>query len=231
MPCSNWADAQADQSSLGARAILLVFSWDDSVSRDTWNCRYIELFKWKCPLYAWYRLFIQQNFWNSKRYWLLRSIVPEHDKTNKMTSAPSEVSDQPGHPPSLIRVFAVRMKKPWVLSYLMSAQRRLGRCPDDLNLCWVYRLFCWFCHVAAQLVSCWFESHLDFLWESHILLGWFPRKLPAFSPIQLKMSDKILTAMKPKKRLIICTPRPLPPPQHTMHVAGKTSQWDGSRNP
>ena len=33
-----------------------------------------------------------------------------HDKTNKMT-APSEDSDQPGHKPSLIRVFAVRMKK------------------------------------------------------------------------------------------------------------------------
>ena len=30
--------------------------------------------------------------------------------------APSEDSDQPGHPPRLIRVFAVRMKKPWVLS-------------------------------------------------------------------------------------------------------------------
>ena len=33
-----------------------------------------------------------------------------------MTCAPSEVSDQPG-PPSLIRVFAVRMKKHWTLSY------------------------------------------------------------------------------------------------------------------
>ena len=30
-----------------------------------------------------------------------------HDKTNKMTFAPSEDSDQPGHLPSLIRVFAV----------------------------------------------------------------------------------------------------------------------------
>ena len=39
--------------------------------------------------------------------------------------APSEDSDQPGHPPSLIRVFAVRMMKPWVLSYPLSAQRRL----------------------------------------------------------------------------------------------------------
>ena len=30
-----------------------------------------------------------------------------HDKTNKMTCAPSKDSDQPGHPPSLLRVFAV----------------------------------------------------------------------------------------------------------------------------
>ena len=50
---------------------------------------------------------------------------PPHDKTNKMTFAPSEDSDQPGHPPSLIGVFAVRMKKPWALSYTFSALRRL----------------------------------------------------------------------------------------------------------
>ena len=52
-----------------------------------------------------------------------------HDKTNKMTCAPSEDSDQHGHLPSLIRVFAVRMKKHWVLSYPKSAQWRLIRCP------------------------------------------------------------------------------------------------------
>ena len=32
---------------------------------------------------------------------------PPHDKTNKMICAPSKDSDQPGHLPSLIRVFAV----------------------------------------------------------------------------------------------------------------------------
>ena len=37
------------------------------------------------------------------------SFEPPHDKTDKMACAPSEDSDQPGHPPSLIRVFAVRM--------------------------------------------------------------------------------------------------------------------------
>ena len=39
--------------------------------------------------------------------------------------ASSEDSDQPGHPPSLTRVFVVRMKKPWVLSYSLSTLRRL----------------------------------------------------------------------------------------------------------
>ena len=39
--------------------------------------------------------------------------------------APSEDSDQPGHPSSLIRIFAVRRKNHWVLSYPLSAQRRV----------------------------------------------------------------------------------------------------------
>ena len=33
---------------------------------------------------------------------------PSHDKTNKTTFALRKDLDQPGHPPSLIRVFAVR---------------------------------------------------------------------------------------------------------------------------
>ena len=42
---------------------------------------------------------------------------PPNDKTNKMACAPSEDSDQPGHPPSLIRVFAVHLKKLGLLAY------------------------------------------------------------------------------------------------------------------
>ena len=56
---------------------------------------------------------------------IVYSYEPPHDKTNKVACAPSEYSDQPGHPPSLISVFAVRMKKAWILSYPLSAQRRL----------------------------------------------------------------------------------------------------------
>ena len=78
------------------------------------------------------------GFWSAWKYEL------QHDKTNKMTCAPSKDSDQPGHPPSLIRVFAVHMKKPWVLSYPLSAQGRLWSDWD--------RSFCWFCHAAAHIM-------------------------------------------------------------------------------
>ena len=63
---------------------------------------------------------------------LLNIVESPHDKTIKMACAPSENSDQPQHLPSLIRFFAVHMKKPWALSYSLSAQRRLvrlGGCP------------------------------------------------------------------------------------------------------
>ena len=67
---------------------------------------------------------------------------PPHDKTNKMIRTPSEDSDQPGHPPSLIRAFAVHIKTPWVLSYPLSTQRRLwSDCTDaqaNLSLWWVH---------------------------------------------------------------------------------------------
>ena len=59
--------------------------------------------------------------------------------------APSEDSDQPGHPPSLIRVFAVCMKKHWVLSYPLSAQRMLwsdwADAQADLSIRWAHTHF------------------------------------------------------------------------------------------
>ena len=57
--------------------------------------------------------------------WNEKAFERPHDKTNKMAYAPSEDTDQPGHLPSLIKVLAVCMKKAWVLSYPLSAQRRL----------------------------------------------------------------------------------------------------------
>ena len=60
------------------------------------------------------------SFWFSKLHFKGRVHIksqgqsrfePQHDKTNNVAFKPSEDSDQPGHPPNLIRVFAVRMKK------------------------------------------------------------------------------------------------------------------------
>ena len=68
---------------------------------------------------------------------------------------PIEDSDQPGHPPSLIRVFAVRMKKTSVLSYPLSAQRRLirlGKCPGWSESSLGVHSLCWFCHVTAYFM-------------------------------------------------------------------------------
>ena len=71
--------------------------------------------------------------------------------------APSENSDQPEHPPSLIRVFAVPVKKAWVLGYPLRTQQRLwsdwADAEADLSLRWVNRSFCWFCHLAAHNVT------------------------------------------------------------------------------
>ena len=50
---------------------------------------------------------IGYNFLFTKSFRLV-SNEPPRDKTNKLTCAPSEGSDQPGYRPSLIRVFAVR---------------------------------------------------------------------------------------------------------------------------
>ena len=67
---------------------------------------------------------------------------------------PSEDSDQPGHPPSLIRVFAVRLKKAWVLSYPLSAQQRLwsdwADAQADLSLRWAHSHFV--CFVMLRLI-------------------------------------------------------------------------------
>ena len=70
--------------------------------------------------------------------------------------APSEDYDQPGHPPSLIRVFAVHMKKVWVLSCPLSAQRRLirlGGCPVWSESSLAAHSFCWFCHVVVHFLT------------------------------------------------------------------------------
>ena len=93
-----------------------------------------------------------------------KKFEPPHDKTNKMTFVPSEDSDQPGHPPSLIRVSAVRSMGSWGPNFASGGQRWLwsdwADVQADLSLRWAHRSFCWFCHAVAQF-SYWnhFRNH------------------------------------------------------------------------
>ena len=103
-------------------------------------------FVWPNPICPFSSLYFSGLF---TKYLLIYPLLdllfkPPRDKTNKMACAPSEDSDQPGHPPSLIRVFAVRMKKAWTLSCPLSecpgwSESLLGAQPQY-----------WFCHEAAH---------------------------------------------------------------------------------
>ena len=98
-------------------------------------------------------------------HWLTanRIIEPERDKTNKMTCASSKDSDQPAHPPSLIRVFAVCfMGSKWPNASVSGQWRLWSDWADaqaDSSLPWAHMSFCLFCLVTAirinnQSVSC-----------------------------------------------------------------------------
>ena len=85
--------------------------------------------------------------------------------------APSVDSDQPGHPPSLIRVFAVRLKKARILSYPLSALRRLwsdwADAQADLSLRWAHNHFIGFVMRRLILVTC--EEIINSEWMVSVL--------------------------------------------------------------
>ena len=128
---------------------LTDFGWTLTAALDLKNCLLVH----------WAYI---QIFWSQKRKTI--TTIPSTSVRMKNNWAvtwqnqqnecvPSEDSDQPGHPPSLIRVYAVRMKKPWVLSYPLSAQRRLWSdwvdAQADLSLRWAHTHFVGF--VMSQL--------------------------------------------------------------------------------
>ena len=142
--CPGWSE-----SSLGAHSILLALSWgDSSCFHHQIQClslyNSLDVFSLTFSLALFVFLYIWAATWQKQQN----------------ECVPSEDSDQPGHPPSLIRVFTILMKKPWVLSYPLSAQRRLrsawastaktlipGWSESSLGA----HSFCWFCHVVAHI--------------------------------------------------------------------------------
>ena len=74
-----------------------------------------------------------------------------------MACAPSEVSDQPGHPPSLISLRCPH-EESLDQNFPLSAQQRLHDqdwvdAQDDQSLRWAHMLFPWFCHEVAQIME------------------------------------------------------------------------------
>ena len=111
--------------------------------------------------------------------------------------APREDSDQPGHPPSLIRVFTVRMKKAWVLSYTLSAQRRLWSvlvdAQADLSLCWAHSHFVGF--VMRRLIywlSVWFTNFFLRLNAQSILKSNLKTNMYTLSHLRVHMVNRLL---------------------------------------
>ena len=70
---------------------------------------------------------------NQQRLKSAYTSEPRYDKTNKVTVHPAD-SDQPGHPPSLISVFAVRP------SFLLVDNEDLDA-QADLSLRWAHSHF------------------------------------------------------------------------------------------
>ena len=87
-----------------------------------------------------------------------------HDKTNNMTVCPAKTQISLAIRP-VWSVFTVCMKKVWVLSYPLSAQRRLirlGGCPGWSESSLGTQSCCWFCHEVAHLGSLrymWYCTH------------------------------------------------------------------------
>ena len=98
---SDWADAQADLSLHWPHThfVGFVMSWLTCTHRSSDVCpltknKLADSFEWAAQTQS-----KRAAAWQNQQY----GLCPQ-----RMVCAPSEDSDQPGHPPSLIRVFVVR---------------------------------------------------------------------------------------------------------------------------
>ena len=129
---------------------------------------------YSCIICCKYRLNVSIIYW----HWLLSLInwiVAWQNQQNEC--APTEDSDQPGHPPSLFKVFAVRMKNSWVLRYPLNAQRRLwsdwADAQADLSLHWAHTQFVGFVVSRLIYILCSFTCHHMLPWSYSLSLHFF----------------------------------------------------------
>ena len=134
-----WASAQSDQSSLSAWRKLgsLATQWANTLIRLGVYLGWSESSLSAVILLVFHEVaqFLQFHYvlilfrsglcrlWSVPDCTLIRTLRGKIFLN--MSRDMTKHSDQPGHLPSLIRVFAVRMKKPWVLSCPLNAQQSL----------------------------------------------------------------------------------------------------------
>ena len=102
------------------------------------------------------------------------SVEPPHDKTNKMICAPSEDSDQPGHPPSPISFRSALNGYFFHADIEDSEQTWRMSAQSDLSLRWAHMQFCWFCHDASHLCKNWPDVDLRtcYSWTKSLTVNW-----------------------------------------------------------
>ena len=116
------------------------------------------------PMWKWYLSYMRTAAAQAVR---LHNNSAATWQNQQSECVPSEDSDQPGHPPSLIRIFAVRMKKAWVISYPLSAQQSLwsdwADAQADLSLRWAHT------HLVGFY---WGGSYRELDEDSEMLVWW-----------------------------------------------------------
>ena len=118
-------------------------------------------------------------------------------------------------------VFAVCLKKAWVIIYLLSAQQRLRSAwavaQADLSLRWAHMPFCWFYHALAHvgspldgltealLIRCLISSRKHILWVPHwgasneypqSISSWRNRKISTFFDEKIALSGSMSFEMR-----------------------------------
>ena len=123
-------------------------------SRHMWKANIISLMEKKCPRDIHRRPC--SNLTSIQVSWV-RALAQPH--MSRITTNPTKWHVRQAKtqislgicPVFRVRVFAVRMKKAWVLNYPLSAQRRLWSDWADLSLRWAHRSFCGF--VMRRIIS------------------------------------------------------------------------------
>ena len=108
--------------------------------------------------------------------WLRRCIWANSWQNQQNDCALSEDLDQPGHLPSLIRVFALWAQSVAKDPIFLHADRQRRLWSDwadaqaDLSLRWAHMPFCWFCHAAAYMKDHYTWHEGLFSHETHVVV-------------------------------------------------------------